>query len=125
MRIAIPIFRSRVSPVFDFSTRAVIIDMENGEVISREEIALAGLSPRARGDILKDKGINTLICAGLSMPLHHFLTRSGLRVIPGIVGQVDEVIEAYRIGRLNQTRFLMPGCCRGKKRKRHRFGRMN
>ena len=61
MRIAIPIFRSRVSPVFDFSTRAVIIDMENGEVISREEIALAGLSPRARGDILKDKGINTLI----------------------------------------------------------------
>ena len=36
---------------------------------------------------------------------------SGIRVYPWMAGPVDEVLEAYRQGRLHEAQWLMPGCC--------------
>ena len=123
MRLVIPIFKSRVSPVFDFSTKALIIDISQGKEISRYEMDLAGLSPQSRVERLKEKDVKILICAGISIPLHRMLGMAGLDVIPGIVGAVEEVLKAYRTGSLESGRFLMPGFCQGGwRRKRHWHG---
>ena len=118
MRLAIPIFRSRISPVFDFSTKTLIIEIKDGREINRHEIQLAGLLPQERMQQLKDAQVSTLICAGLSLPLQRMLVMAGLQVIPGIVGEADEVIDAYKTGGLDKRRFLMPGFChRGRRRR--------
>ena len=122
MRIAIPIFRSRISPVFDFSTQVLIVDADKGKDAGRKESALLGLGPCERGKLLKDEDVNLLICAGVSISLHRMIINEGIRIIPGIVGEVDDVIDAYRTEGLKEKRFLMPGCCRCRRRKRFRMG---
>lgn len=112
MRLAIPIFKSRISPVFDFSTKVLIIHMEQGRELDRSEIDLAGLPPQARVERLKNAGVNSLLCASISLPLHRMLIVAGLDVIPGVVGAVDEVLKAYLRGNLKERRFMMPGLCR-------------
>lgn len=111
MRLAIPIFESRISPVFDFSTKALIINLEKGKETGRSEINLSGLTPQTRVERLKRTGVNKLVCASLSLPLQRMLVVAGLEVIPGIVGEVDEVLKAYQAGNLKAERFLMPGLC--------------
>jgi hypothetical protein len=44
IRVAVSIFKSRVSPVFDTYTRLVIIDFAQGKEIQRQEIYLGKLS---------------------------------------------------------------------------------
>ena len=121
MRLAIPIFRTRVSPVFDFSTRALIIDIEQGQEIDRHEIDLSGVVPQGKVEKLKSSGVNILICAGLSLPLQRLLTLAGLKIIPGIVGSVDEVLNAYQRGNLKENRFMMPGFCQRRRRRRRHW----
>jgi len=123
MRVALPVFRSRVSPVFDFSTRALIVELDQGKEMRRQEMDVAGMSPRTRIEMLKKAGVDILICAGLSVPLHNMLMMAGVKVVPGIVGEVDDVIRAYQTGDLKQKRFMMPGCCKRGWGRRHRGGR--
>ena len=120
MRLAIPIFESRISPVFDFSTKALLFDLEEGKETGRSEMKLAGLAPQARVERLKTAGVNTLVCASISLALQRMLIDAGLDVIPGIVGEVDDVLNAYQTGNLKAEQFLMPGLCqRCRKRKRY------
>ena len=120
MRMAIPIFRSRISPIFDFSTKALIIDIEQGKETERHEIDPAGLDLQGKVKRLKDVRVITLICAGISLPLHKILAQAGLEILPGIVGSVDEVLNAYQRGDLKDRRFMMPGFCQ-RRRKRILF----
>jgi predicted Fe-Mo cluster-binding NifX family protein len=122
MRLAIPIYKSRISPVFDFSTKALIIDIERGREIGRSEVDLGGLSPQARVERLKSAGVNSLVCASISLPLQRMLVVAGLDVIPGIVGAVDEVLRAYRRGNLKERRFMMPGLCQRCRKRRGYLG---
>jgi predicted Fe-Mo cluster-binding NifX family protein len=122
MRLAIPIFKSRISPVFDFSTKALIIQIEQGRETDRSEIDLAGLPPQARVEKLKRAGVNSLVCASISLPLQEMLIIAGLNVISGIVGAVDEVLKAYQRGNLKERRFMMPGLCRRCRKRRGSLG---
>ena len=121
MRLAIPIFRSRISPVFDFSTKALIIDLAQEKEIGRHEIDLTGMAPQAKVERLREAGVNTLICAGLSLTLQKMLAFAGLKVIPGIVGSADDVLNAFQKGKLKERRFMMPGFCQ-RRRRRHCHG---
>ena len=123
MHLALPVFRSRISPVFDFSTRALIVELDQGKEMGRQELDIADMPPQTRIEMLKKAGVDILICAGLSELFHNMLIMAGVKVIPGIVGEVDDVIRAYQIGDLKQKRFMMPGCCKRRWGRRHRGGR--
>ena len=73
VRIAIPIFRSRVSPVFDSSTRVMLVDIEHNKEIERSEIYLDKLSMTERATILQKLKVKTIICSGISDMLHNML----------------------------------------------------
>lgn len=122
MLLAIPIFKSRISPVFDFSTNALIVKIEQGQEKDRSEIDLAGLLPQARVERLKSVGVNSLVCASISLPLQRMLVVAGIDVIPGVVGAVDEVLRAYKKGNLKEQRFMMPGLCRRCRKRRGSLG---
>ncbi|MGA1867371.1 MAG: NifB/NifX family molybdenum-iron cluster-binding protein [bacterium] len=110
MRIGIPIYHSRVSPVFDFSHRLVIAEGDKeGMKKSRKEIILSGLEFHERAKTLKEAGIEIIICAGISGMLMKELFSLGIEVLSGIVGDVEEVLVAYEQGKLNESRFFMPG----------------
>lgn len=114
-RIAIPVFQNRVSPVLDWSTRILIFEpMEDRKMRQK----LRNAHPLALVDHLEELLIHVLICGGISAHLFTLVKNRGIRVIPWVAGDVDEVITAFLDGRLPGEGFSMPGCCKRQRRDR-------
>ena len=104
-KVALPVFKSRIAPVFDSCVWVLLIQIEHQRELERSELNIENLSAFERVAILKRAGVTTLICAGISNVLHAMLESAGIRVTPGIIGQVDEVITAYLSNRLDDSQF--------------------
>jgi predicted Fe-Mo cluster-binding NifX family protein len=111
MKIAIPIWNERISPVFDVAQRLLLLKIENGYMGAREEKDLDS-TPMARVRLLSDAAVDVLICGAISGPLAMQIRQNGTEVICDICGAVSEVIDAYIKGNLESNHFIMPGCCR-------------
>ena len=122
MRIAIPIWDDRVSSAFDFAHRLLLVDIERGCEIKRKEISLLPESIPEKANRLKTLGVKVLICGAISRSLASQVMASGIRVLPYVVGQVDEILGAYLTGKLVQPQFALPGSWPGA-RKGFRRGR--
>lgn len=108
-RIAIPIFKSRVSPVFDTCTRLLLIDFEDDRVITRKEFDLDNFSLQERLRVLEKNDVAVIICGGISDVFDATLSHLNIQLVTGICGNVDEIIKAYIDGRLDDPCFFMPG----------------
>ncbi len=109
IRIAIPIFHKRVSPVLDHCTRLLIIDVDQGSEIKRQEISLEEFSLAERFNLIKKMNVHVIICCAISEVMDHMMQGTRIRVICGIVGDVNEVLAAYLSNHLDDTSFHMPG----------------
>jgi predicted Fe-Mo cluster-binding NifX family protein len=121
MRVAIPIFNGRISPVFDAARHLVLVDVENGRELGRTEkvVEEPEMAPRARR--VAELGVDVLICGAVSRPLEAMLLSAGVEVVPQTCGQAEEVFRAFLSGQLTEQAFLVPGCC--VRRRRFRGGR--
>jgi predicted Fe-Mo cluster-binding NifX family protein len=121
--IAIPVMRGRVAPVLNWCSRVLIFpSTSEGEM--GQEFCAPELGPLERLQVLLAKGVDTLICGALSADLQNRATQLGFRVIPGVAGDIEEVLTAYRQNRLDQPEFWLPGC-RGPRRYRQNLGQEN
>ena len=114
MRIAIPIWGDKVSPLFDTAARLMIVDVEGEGVKSRLEMPLEEQDISRRCFRIRGMDVDTLICGAISRPFLRMLLSSGMTIIPEISGNPEDVLKAYLEGNLFHSRFLMPGCRRGK-----------
>ena len=114
MRIAIPIWQDKISPLFDTASRLLIVATNDSKGMNRHEIFLDEDDISRRCMRIESQAIDTLICGAISRPLARLLTARGISVIQDITGLTEEVITAYFQGKLIHPKFLMPGC--GKKR---------
>jgi predicted Fe-Mo cluster-binding NifX family protein len=115
-RLAIPIFKARVSPVLDTCKRILLIDFENNRQTAQKELDLDNFSLRERLQIFEKNDVAVVICGGISSFFHAMLSNSNILLISGICGNVDEVIDAHFDGRLDDPCFFMPGYKAGDKK---------
>jgi predicted Fe-Mo cluster-binding NifX family protein len=114
MRLAIPEFKGRVSPVFDCCRRLLVIDtLKKGpdRIASVDWSELECVKRPAR---LREMGIKILLCGGISTRLAREIEAGGVYIVPWISGEVGEIIDAYFNGRLPDPQLTMPGCRRGR-----------
>lgn len=109
IRIAIPIFQYRVSPVLDTCTRLLIIDYEGQAEIDRREVVFDMYSSSERLEIVKKLNTDAIICCGISERFDRMLKAAGIRLICGIAGDVQQVANAFLYNRLDAPCFRMPG----------------
>ena len=110
MKVAVPVSSGRVSTVFDFARRLLVVEFRDGRETDRFEIGLRDEVPLSRAHRLQGLGVRCLICGAISRSLVQRFEGAGVEVTPLVSGSVDEVLAAYLSGELEQTRFLMPGC---------------
>ena len=110
MRIAIPVWECRVSPVFDSARRLVVVDVEDEEIVARWDVPLAETQPHLRAAKLNELGVAALVCGAVSDPLLEMISSHGIRVMSSVAGEAEEVLTAYIDGILPDPRFMMPGC---------------
>ena len=120
MRVAVPTHNGRVSPVFDVARRLLVVGMENGGEVGRQEERIDETDLARRAMYVADLAVDVLICGAISRPLEASLISAGVRVIPQTCGPVEDVLKAFLSGRLTHEAFLMPGC--GGRRRRRRRG---
>ena len=120
MRIAVPVWRERVSPVFDVAGSLLLVDAEDGARTRRSDANVQGDDIGARVQTLTELGVDVLICGAISRPLEAMLTAAGVKVVAQVCGGVEDVLDAYRSGSLGDPAFAMPGCCGRRRRSRCR-----
>ena len=121
MKVAIPTWSGRVSPVFDAAKCLTMTEVEGGVLGGREQVAIDEVDPAARARRVKQLGVDVLICCGISGSLEAMLASAGVWVIPQTCGPADEVLQAFATGRLTDRAFLMPGCRGRRRRFRERY----
>ncbi len=120
MKVAIPQWRGRISPVLDVAGSLLLVDVADGRELRREDGSLTASDPLQRARQVAQLGPEVLICGAISLPLEAALASAGVRVIPFTCGRVEEVLAAFVNGRLTDGAFLMPGCCGWRRRFRGR-----
>ena len=110
MRIAVPIWEDRISPVLDTASRLLIIEVEKQHEASRFETTLDEQDLYRRCFRIQNLGVDLLICGAISRPYFRRLMATGIDIISGISGQLEDVLKAYLKGTLSHSRFSMPGC---------------
>jgi predicted Fe-Mo cluster-binding NifX family protein len=121
MKLALTIWKGRISPVFDVSRKIRILRIEEGAVRDEREEAFLETDPVSKIARLAEIGVDTLICGAISRQLAGIAAAYGVRVIPFVAGDAPEVMEAFLSGAMPNLKFVMPGC--RLRHTRHRGGR--
>ena len=116
MKVIIPSWQGRVSPVLDVAGRLLLVTLEQGHETTRDDVLLETTELLARARQISQLGAEAVICGAISRPLELALRSAGVQVVADICGQVDDVLSAFADGRLDEDAYLMPGC-RGRRRR--------
>ncbi len=109
MKVALPVWNSRISPLFDVARRVVLAELDGGKEAARREEAISEAFPPRKVSRLQELGVQVLICGGITWQLAQLVEASGIKLIPCVAGSVSEVLEACLAGNLSSSRFFIPG----------------
>ncbi len=123
MKVAIPHWRGRISPVFDVAGSVLVVELRDGVEQARRDVAFNCEDLQRRAARLAETGADVLICGAISRPLEMALSTAGIDVIGQTCGEVEQVLAAFARGQLRPDAFLMPGCCGRRRRFRAQRGR--
>ena len=119
MKIALTVWDGWISPVFDVCREALVLEIDNGDILSTVKIDLNTETPLKKIERLVNLGVETLVCGAISELVHGEATPRGLKVISFVSGEIDEVVQALISDGLPTPALSMPGCRDGQGRSRH------
>jgi predicted Fe-Mo cluster-binding NifX family protein len=109
MRIAVSIWDDKISPVLDTASKLLILENETQKKASCFEVYLLQQDIPQRCAFIRGLDLDVLICGAVSRQLAGMLQASGIKIISGISGPAEDVLEAYLQGAPLHSRFFMPG----------------
>jgi len=114
MRIAIPVWGEKVSPLLDAASRLLIVETDRRGEIARFQMALDDGELNRKARLIREVGVDVIICGAVSDPVSKALAATGIRIISEISGRVGDVVDSFLRGSTFDSRLLMPGCKRKK-----------
>jgi predicted Fe-Mo cluster-binding NifX family protein len=111
MRIAIPLFGTRISPRFDGASDVMLVwcGCPQDRPLRRHVVTLEGTDVIERIHQLAGLAVDLVICGGISNEESARLHAAGIDVIPWVTGDVREVLKLFRQGRLKTGMIVSPG----------------
>jgi len=109
MRIAISIWKDKISPVLDTASKLLIIDKDTQKESSLFEVEMLEQNMSKQCSFIRKLKLDVLICGGVSRQFSRMLKTSGIKIISGISGPAEDVLDAYLQGSLLHSGFFMPG----------------
>ena len=99
-KLAIPVFGNRISSRLDCSESILLVTVDNGTILQRQEMLWTHGSILERIHVLLEEGVAILICGGLTDTCAEILRDSNIHVIPWIRGDVEDVLTRFIHGTL-------------------------
>ncbi|MDD5020220.1 MAG: NifB/NifX family molybdenum-iron cluster-binding protein [Candidatus Omnitrophica bacterium] len=114
MRIAIAAEGDFVSVHFGRCPFFTLVDIENGKVVKRTQVANPGHQPGAIPQFLHQKGVHCIVAGGMGMRAASFFDEYDIKAIVGVSGKIDDVIDQLKKGALDGGESLCkPGAGKG------------
>jgi predicted Fe-Mo cluster-binding NifX family protein len=108
MKIAIPVFHTKISPRFDQAQGFVLLETENGSIIARKTLTTKGWSVLDKMKHLVSLEVNTLICGGIDRASLQYLGFKGIKIYSWVTGEVEDAVSCFLSHRMR------PGIILGK-----------
>ena len=115
MKIAIPVWNDRVSPIFDVARTIRVVDLDTDQdlVVADSTYSLERGRPTSTLDAL---GVDLLVCSAISPAVESAVWVLGVEVISDICGSPNEIVQALAAGDVELSRFRSPGSRRKPRR---------
>jgi predicted Fe-Mo cluster-binding NifX family protein len=110
MKVAIAVREGEIATTLDFARQVLVVECEGGKEVRRARFAIGETLPVNRARRLTQLGAQVLICGAISRPLAALMVDSGIRVVPLVSGEVEEVLAAFLSDQLSNPHFLLAGC---------------
>ncbi len=124
MKVAVPLFGSRIAPRYDCASDFLVADVGPGSAGERSQVGLAGLPPVERARRLRELGVEVVICGGIDPVSAHCLAGCGLALYAWVTGEAADALEGLVLGELQPRAMMGAGGRRcGRWRFRRRRGR--
>jgi predicted Fe-Mo cluster-binding NifX family protein len=119
MRIAIPVFGTKISPRFDCAGNVLMVDVTDGSVTARRLESIEPFRWRHQINALRERGVEVMLCGGIRRCDYLLLVRVGINVYAGLVGEVEDILAAFLRGEIANEE---PGKISRRKQVRRRRG---
>ncbi len=100
MKVAVTYENGQIFQHFGHSENFKIYETEGNRIVCAEVIGADGAGHSALAAVLKDKGVDVLICGGIGNGAVTVLSEAGIDVYSGADGEADAAVEAYLNGDL-------------------------
>ena len=100
MRVAIPLFGTRVSPRCLYSDKTMLVKITDNRVASRKIVDTTSMTEQERLSQLVDLGIDVFVCGAIEEDFIGKADSYGIRVISNVAGEVEEILSALMGGHL-------------------------
>lgn len=100
MRIAVTYENGEIFQHFGHTEQFKVYDVENGKVIATEVVDTNGSGHGALAGVLTALNADVLICGGIGGGAQMALKAAGIQLFGGVLGNADEVVEAYLANKL-------------------------
>lgn len=101
-RVAISCFGEEVAPCFDTVRRFRYWIIVDGKAVDYRELEAEGTEGISRVKLLKQVGVDVLICNGITERLREMLEADGCVVIDGVVGSASDALFGFLAGQIKQ-----------------------
>ena len=101
--IIIPLFENRISPRLDYAQHFQLLTHEHGKIQKQESIKIITNNRLERINRIIRLKPDTIICNGLTERCYVELTKSKIRVIPWIQGEIEETLQKYFSGYIRES----------------------
>jgi len=106
VRLAIATQDGMVSAHFGHCQAYTLVDIEDGSATNTNAIPAPPHQPGILPPFLADKGANIVIAGGMGPRAVELFEAQGIKVISGVQGSIDQVVEAYIAGTLKSGENL-------------------
>ena len=114
MKIAISTDGTMVSAHFGRCPAFTILEIEEGKVISRNEISNPGHAPGFIPRFLHEQGVRCIIAGGMGQRAVDLFNQTDIDTIMGVTGRVDDIVDKILDGTLRGGESLCsPGAGKG------------
>jgi predicted Fe-Mo cluster-binding NifX family protein len=106
MKVALALHDNEISPHFGHCEKFLIVDVQNGEEINRKELMNPGHQPGLLPRLLTQEGVECVIAGGIGKRAQALFSDAGIKIIPGVQGEADVVVDTFIAGELKAGQNL-------------------
>ena len=101
MKIAATYENGQIFQHFGHTEKFKVYDIQDGKIVSAEVVDTNGSGHGALAGVLKDLGVDTLICGGIGGGAQAALAEAGIKLYGGVSGDADTAVNELIVGTLN------------------------